>query len=35
MLQHAFYNELLEPVNEEQPTRFVIVDDWKGIIDFL
>lgn len=35
MLQHAFYNELLEPANEDQPTRFLIVDDWKGIIDFL
>lgn len=35
MLQNAFYNELLEPINEDQPSRFVIVDDWKGIIDFL
>ncbi len=34
-LQNAFYNELLEPVSEESPTRYVVVDDWKGIIDFL
>ncbi len=35
MLQNAFYNELLEPVNDETPLHYVIVDDWKGIIDFL
>lgn len=35
MLQNAFHNELLEPVNEDQPTRYLIVDDWRGIIDFL
>lgn len=34
-LQNSFYNELLEPVSEESPTRYVVVDDWKGIIDFL
>ncbi len=34
-LQDSFYNELLEPVSEESPTRYVVVDDWKGIIDFL
>lgn len=34
-LQNSFYNELLEPISEESPTRYVVVDDWKGIIDFL
>lgn len=35
MLQNSFYNELLEPVNEDNPKKYIIVDDWKGIIDFL
>jgi len=34
-LQSAFYNELLEPASDESPTRYVVVDDWKRIIDFL
>lgn len=34
-LQNAFYNELLEPVDKESPTRYVVVDDWRDIIDFL
>ena len=34
-LQNAFYNELLETVNEDDPARYVVVDDWKDIIDFL
>jgi hypothetical protein len=34
-LQNAFYNELLEAVNEDEPARYVVVDDWKDIIDFL
>jgi hypothetical protein len=34
-LQNAFYNELLEPVDKESPTRYIVVDDWKDIIEFL
>jgi len=34
-LQNAFFNELLEPANEDEPARYVVVDDWKDIIDFL
>jgi len=34
-LQNAFYNELLEPATEEQPVTYVVVDDWRDIIDFL
>ncbi|WFB34808.1 hypothetical protein P3T73_11620 [Kiritimatiellota bacterium B12222] len=35
MLQNAFFNELLEPMNDEKPHQYIVVDDWKGIIDFL
>ncbi|MGA0368301.1 MAG: hypothetical protein ACO3N7_02500 [Kiritimatiellia bacterium] len=35
MLQNSFYNELLEPANQDSPRRYIVVDDWKGIIDFL
>jgi hypothetical protein len=34
-LQNAFYNELLETVNDDEPAQYVVVDDWKDIIDFL
>jgi len=34
-LQNAFFNELLEPLSEEAPLNYIVVDDWKGIIDFL
>lgn len=34
-LQNAFYNELLETVNDDDPARYVVVDDWRDIIDFL
>lgn len=34
-LQNSFYNELLETVNDDSPSKYVVVDDWKGIIDFL
>lgn len=34
-LQNAFYNELLEPVDKESPTKYLVVDDWKDIIEFL
>ena len=34
-LQNAFYNELLEPVSKESPTKYLVVDDWRDIIEFL
>lgn len=34
-LQNAFYNELLEPVDKESPTKYLVVDDWRDIIEFL
>lgn len=34
-LQHAFYNELLEPADKESPTKYLVVDDWRDIIEFL
>lgn len=34
-LQSAFHNELIERSGEEKPAKFVLVDDWKDIIDYL
>jgi len=34
-VQNAFFNELLEPANEGDPLMYVVVDDWKDIINFL
>ncbi len=34
-LQDAFHNELLEPANEGDPVMYIVVDDWKDIINFL
>ncbi|MCC5849285.1 MAG: hypothetical protein JJU29_14460 [Verrucomicrobia bacterium] len=34
-LQHAFNNELLEAAGEEKPVKFLLVDDWQDIIDYL
>ena len=34
-LQNSFFNELLETVDKETPAKYVVVDDWKDIIEFL
>lgn len=34
-LQNSFYNELLEPADKETPSKYVVVDDWRDIIEFL
>jgi hypothetical protein len=34
-LQNAFHNELIESIGDEKPCRYIVVDDWRGIIDFL
>lgn len=34
-LQSAFNNELIETSGDEKPAHYVLVDDWKDIIDYL
>ncbi len=34
-LQHAFNNELLEAAGDDKPVKFLLVDDWQDIIDYL
>ena len=34
-LQSAFNNELIERSGDDKPAKFLLVDDWKDIIDYL